>query len=59
MSEDFGRQADLVCEALCKEIASASRWSAVENAWYAILQVRRMEKSLVAEQAHLQRDTTP
>ena len=40
---------DLVCEALVREIRLASRWSAVVEAWKALLHVRRMAKGLIEE----------
>ncbi len=45
------READLVCEALVREINRASRWSHVLDAWRALLNVRRIEDELVKEQA--------
>lgn len=40
-------QRDLICEALVREIRDASRWSAVVEAWDALLKVRRMSKQLI------------
>ena len=48
-SDDTRRSASLVCEALCREIASAERFSHVEDAWRALLNVRRMEREMRAE----------
>lgn len=39
----------LVCEALVNEIRLATRWKAVEEAWDALLHVRRMAKALKDE----------
>ena len=39
----------LVCETLVKEIESAQRWSAVMDAWRALLKVRRMGTELISE----------
>jgi NAD-specific glutamate dehydrogenase len=44
----------LVCEALVREIGRADRWSAVTEAWDALLHVRRMGESLRAEVERLQ-----
>lgn len=41
-----GRDADLVCEALVREIGRAKRWQSVEEAWLALLHSRRMAKEL-------------
>ena len=40
----------LVCEALVREILHANRWSAVEEAWRALLKVRRLSNVLISEQ---------
>lgn len=56
---DYGIQADAVCKVLCREIANAKRWSAIVDAWQAILTVRRMEKELRAEQEYLNPASTP
>lgn len=45
----ISKEADLICETLCREIIRASRWQAVKLAWDAMLQVRRMEKELTDE----------
>lgn len=45
--------ADLICEALVKEIRRGPRWCAVVEAWQALLVVRRMEKDMSDERAHL------
>lgn len=47
------READLVCEALVREIGNAQRWSAVVEAWEALLHVRRMSRDMQAEADHL------
>lgn len=47
------READLVCEALVREINSASRWTAVVDAWQALVHVRRMAREMEAEREHL------
>ena len=39
----------VICEALVREISYAGRWSAVENAWRALLHVRAMAESLSQE----------
>lgn len=40
------KEESLICEALVREIAKANRWSAVVEAWYALLRVRLMAKDL-------------
>lgn len=40
------RECDLVCEALVREIRDAKRWSAVVEAWEALLAVRRQTREL-------------
>lgn len=49
MSDKFEHDGNLVCEAIIREIARASRWSAVMDAWKALLHVRQMQKSLSDE----------
>jgi len=39
-----------VCEVLVREISHARRWSAILDARLAILKVRQMARSLIAEQ---------
>ena len=46
-------EADLIVEALVKEIARGCRWSAMVEAWQAILTVRRIAGNLEAERKHL------
>lgn len=46
-------EADLICEALVKEIARGGRWIAVVAAWEALLTVRRMSKGMEEERVHL------
>lgn len=46
-------EADLICEALVKEIVRGGRWCAVVDAWQALLTVRRMDKDMKAEADHL------
>ena len=43
----------LICEALVREIRDAQRWSAVEEAWQALLNVRRMSREMAWERNHL------
>ncbi len=38
----LSKEESLVCEALVREIGRADRWSAVMDAWKALLHVRRM-----------------
>jgi len=52
MSSCFETEESLVCEALVREIALAKRWSAVIEAWDALLKVRRMAKDLKSECLH-------
>lgn len=49
MSKD---EMELVCEALVREIGSATRWSAVREAWFALLHVRHMWKQIHGERDH-------
>lgn len=49
----IANEADLICEALVKEIAAGGRWSAVVEAWQALLTVRRMSRDMEAEHKHL------
>ena len=46
---DIQRKTDLICEALVREIGHAKRWSAVEEAWNALLHTRLLSKALVNE----------
>ena len=39
----------LICEALVREISHAQRWSAIEEAWEALLHVRRFVKEMKSE----------
>lgn len=50
---DIGTEADLICEALVREIGRAQHWTAAQEAWDALLHVRRMHKDLSAEAAYL------
>ncbi len=43
-------EADLVCEALVREMGRASRWQSVSEAWHALLHVRGMAKRLTEEE---------
>lgn len=56
--DDINREADLICEAILREIDRAGRWSHVTDAWKALLTVRRMEKELTKEQNYLSDSTT-
>lgn len=47
------QEADLVCEALVREIGRAGRWSAIVEAWEALLTVRHMQRQREREDAHL------
>jgi len=40
----------LICEALVREIRSATRWSGIVEAWDALLYVRLLAKQLKEEQ---------
>lgn len=46
-------EADLICEALVKEIGRGGRWCAIVEAWQALLTVRRISKNMDDERAHL------
>lgn len=46
-------EADLICEALVREIGRGPRWQAVREAWAALLVVRRMSEDMQAERVHL------
>jgi len=48
----------LIREALVREIRDAKRWSAVVEAWDALLSVGRKAKNLIAEQRHLTGSTS-
>lgn len=50
VSPNFETEADLICEALVREIGRANRWIAIREAWLALLSVRRMAKQLNEEQ---------
>jgi hypothetical protein len=39
----------LVCEALVREIGTATRWCAVVDAWQALLHVRLIGKGMLSE----------
>lgn len=43
----------LVCEALVREIGKAKRWTAVVEAWKALLKVRHMADELKSERRTL------
>ena len=47
------KKESLICECLVREIIRAKRWSAVEEAWQAILKVRLMGKQLRKELGEL------
>ena len=47
------QESQLVREALVREIRDASRWSAVSEAWHALLHVRQMSEELIKEQKML------
>lgn len=49
MSISIAREASLIQEELVRQIREADRWSAVVEAWQALLKVRRMAESLEAE----------
>ena len=46
-------EAQLICEALVREIRDAERWSAVVEAWEALLKVRHMARDMERELEHL------
>ena len=50
---EIEREADLVCEALVREIGRAQRWQAVKEAHDALLTVRRISNQMAVEQRHL------
>jgi len=43
----------LICEALVREIGRAQRWSAIEEAWSALLHVRQMGENLRQEEENI------
>lgn len=45
--------ADLIAEALVREIGRPTRWMAKVEAWHALLEVRRVAKDMTAEYEHL------
>jgi hypothetical protein len=49
---DFKKEGDLVCEALVREIYHAKRWTAIVEAWMALLSVREMQKNHRIELEH-------
>lgn len=56
--DDVEVQCELICGALVREIGRAQRWSAVKEAWDALLSVRRMARALLAEQEYLSLEPT-
>ena len=52
---DIGVQSQLIQEALVKRIRDADRWSAVTEAWEALLKVQRMEKDMRTEREFIER----
>ena len=48
----------LICEALVREINNATRWSAVIEAWLALLRVRRMASEMKKEENNGRRGAT-
>lgn len=46
-------EADLICEAILREMARGGRWKAIVDAWQALLTVRRMGDAMQAERVHL------
>ena len=49
MDDNYPSCYTLIREALVREISDAARWSAIEEAWHALLHVRRMAKSMKEE----------
>lgn len=49
-NSELQREADLVCEALLREIERAKRWQTIKTAWGAIQTVRRQERRLIEDQ---------
>lgn len=47
------QEADLICEALVREIARGPRWKAITEAWQALLVVRRMAEDMEKEASHI------
>lgn len=46
-------EADLICEALVREIGRDTRWMAKVAAWQALLSVRRQSEGMESERRHL------
>ena len=51
--KEYPESLSLIREALVKEIRDASRWSAIVDAWMALLHVRLRAKRLQEEKASL------
>lgn len=47
------QEADLICEALVREMGRNTRWKAKVEAWQALLNVRMQQDAMSAEQRHL------
>ena len=43
----------LICEALVREIGRATRWTAIVEAWEALMYVRLMAAAMASERDHL------
>jgi len=53
MSVDFKKEGDLICEALVREMYQSRRWTAIVEAWQALMHVRQQQKNHCAEMEHL------
>ena len=53
MKDEYPESLSLIREALVKEIRDATRWSAIIDAWSALLHVRLRAKRLQEERAEL------
>lgn len=56
MKDEYPESLGLIREALVKEIRDAKRWSAIVDAWSALLHVRLRAKSLQEEHAILHKE---
>jgi len=54
----FDKQGDVICEAIVRELGNCKRWSAVQEAHRALLNVRRMQKQLSDEQKYYDKTAT-
>ena len=51
--KNIDTESNLVCEALVREISSATRWEAVHQAWLGLLNVRGMAEQIKEEELEM------